>query len=482
MNFVLFMPDQQRADVLGCYSHPVAETPNWNRLAAAGTRFDQCHVQQPLCTPSRCCLMTGWYPHVRGHRTIPHLLGRDDPSLFRTLKEAGYRIEIYGKNDVFNPAHAACAAHVAEHRWGGAAERIYEPGDPEYYTFLQGATPGGETGSSDWPSLQAGLDFLHSPRAQEGPFVLFLPLVMPHPTYSAPEPYHSMYAPEKMALLPPDEGRRPSFHRLIREYRGLDRLEAAVLQQIRAVYLGMTSYVDWMLGQVLEALDGSGLANTTTLIATSDHGDFAGDYGLVEKWSSSFCDAMTRVPLLIRTPGGTAGHVVQEPVEMFDIMATVLELAGLTAQHTHFSQSLCDQLHGAAGDPDRAVFGCGGYNAQETHCLTGTTLDDPLRDPAHVYSPQTRLRLEHPESYARAAAIRTQGWKLVHRPSEVSELYDLVHDPGEQHNLWDAPAARAPQTALLGRLLDRLIQTSDVVPFTGDERQWDPALAREGAG
>ncbi len=478
-NFVIFMPDQQRADVLDCYGGKPCRTPHYDRLATTGTRFDQCHTPQPLCTPARCCMMTGWYPHVRGHRSIPHLLGKDDPSLFRYLKQSGYRVEVYGKNDVFDPGHACLATDIAEHEWGGFPERIYKPGDPEYYSFLQGATPGGPENALDWPSVRSGVDFLRSSRAKEGPFVLFLPLVMPHPTYSAPEPFHSMYNAEDMDLLPPREGLTPSFHPLIRHYRGLDRVDEGVLRKIRAVYLGMTSCVDWMLGEVLDAVDDSGLAESTTVIATSDHGDFAGDYGLVEKWSSSFCDAMTRVPLLIRTPGGKAGHVVADPVELFDIMATVLELSGAKAEHTHFSRSLVPQLHGAAGDPDRAVFGAGGYNPDETHCLTGTLPGDPLQAPENLYSPQTRLRLAHPESYARTACIRTADWKLVHRPTEVSELYDLRHDPGEMQNLWNAPEAQAMKSQLLTRLLDRLIETSDVVPFQPSAREWDLGLSKK---
>ncbi len=477
MNFVIFMPDQQRADVLGCYGHPLASTPNYDRLASEGARFDQCHVQQALCTPSRCSMMTGWYPHVRGHRTIPHLLGRDDPSLLRYLKQAGYRVEIYGKNDVFVPEHARLAAHVAEHRWGGFPQRMYQPGDPEFYSFLQGPTPGDARGCLDWPSVQSALDFLGSARAGERPFVLFLPLVMPHPTYSAPEPFYSMYAAEAMELLPAMDGQAPCFHRLIRQYRGLDKLDEAVFAKIRAVYLGMTSCVDWMLGQVLDALDASGRADETTVIVTSDHGDFAGDYGLVEKWSSAFCDAMTRVPLLIRTPRGKAGHVVPEPVEMFDVMATVLELAGVEARHTHFSQSLCRQLAGSPGEPDRAAFGCGGCNADEIHC-SNPPLNDSLFDPANPNAPHLLLRRDRPESYARAACIRTMDWKLIHRPREMSELYDLRNDPGELHNLWGRPEARQRQAELLGRLLDRLILTSDVIPFEQDGREWDPSLAR----
>ena len=86
----------------------------------------------------------------------------------------------------------------------------------------------------------------------------------------------------------------------------------------------------------------------------------AGNYGLVEKWPNAMDDDIVRVPLLIKTPNGARGHVVNEQVELLDIMATVLELAGIKAEHPHFSQSLVPQLSGSPGDKDRAVFCEGG--------------------------------------------------------------------------------------------------------------------------
>ena len=142
---------------------------------------------------------------------------------------------------------------------------------------------------------------------------------------------------------------------MIRQYRNLEKVDESVLRKIMAVYLGMTSYVDHLLGQLLDALEEAGLSAETAVIAFSDHGDWAGDYGLVEKWPSGLDDALTRVPLIVRMPGGAQGHVVAEPVELFDIVPTTLELAGVEARHTHYARSLVPQLRGAVGDPARAL-------------------------------------------------------------------------------------------------------------------------------
>ncbi len=133
------------------------------------------------------------------------------------------------------------------------------------------------------------------------------------------------------------------------------------MRKIQAVYLGMTGFIDELLGRLLNTLEDAGLAGSTTVSFFSDHGDYAGDYGLVEKWPSACEDIITRVPLVVRTPGGKAGHVVDEPVELFDIMATTLEQAGIEAQHTHFARSYADQLQGAPGDPERIAYTEGGY-------------------------------------------------------------------------------------------------------------------------
>src|SRR5580700_7191897 len=100
-NFIFFMPETLRAESIGCYGHPLVRTPNLDRLASEGTRFTDCHVQNTVCGPSRCSLMTGWPVHVRGHRSLYYFLRPDEPNLLRYLKEDGYDVYFFGKNDVF---------------------------------------------------------------------------------------------------------------------------------------------------------------------------------------------------------------------------------------------------------------------------------------------------------------------------------------------------------------------------------------------
>lgn len=471
MNFILFNPDEMRAQSVGCYGHPNAVTPNIDRLATEGTRFDQCHVQHTVCSPSRCSFMRGWYPHTAGHRTLWHLLRPHEPNLLRYLKQNGYDVHWWGKNDLL--ARDSFAESVTSFQAPGRGFHGRNPfpkDDPRYYSFLSEAYSGLVEEHCDYASVQGAIDFLQSKPSK--PFALYLPLGFPHCPYSAPTHWHDRISPGALPpLLPVVESGKPRYHKLIRETRRLDELDEHTFRKINAVYLGMIGFIDELLGRLLDTLERTGLSKNTTVLFFSDHGDYAGDYGLVEKWPSGLEDVLTRVPLIIRAPGAAAGHVVREPVELFDLMATVLELAGIKPAHTHFARSLVPQLQGEAGDPDRAVFAEGGYDPHERHCFEGKEVaGDIPDDPAHIYYPKGKAQQDHPEAICRCAMIRTATHKLIHRPGEVSELYDLRTDPGELQNLHGRPAQQEVQRALERRLLDWYTHTSDVVPLDVDFR------------
>ncbi|HEX5414915.1 MAG TPA: sulfatase/phosphatase domain-containing protein, partial [Chloroflexota bacterium] len=157
--------------------------------------------------------------------------------------------------------------------------------------------------------------------------------------------------------------------------------------------------------------------------------------------------------------------------ELFDLTPTVLELAGIARRHTHFARSLVPQLRGEPGDPGRAAFAEGGYDPYEPHCFEGHEGGEQwLRAPGHIYAPKVSLQQSEPRSVCRATMIRTLTHKLVRRPRDVSELYDLQNDPDETRNLYNHPAYTAVQRDLELRLLDWHIQTADVTPFDENPR------------
>jgi arylsulfatase A-like enzyme len=466
-NFLLFMPETLRAESIACYGHPLVKTPNLDRLAGQGVRFTQCHVQNTVCGPSRCSLMTGWPVHVRGHRSLYYFLHQDEPNLFRYLREGGYDVYWYGKNDLLAPE--SFPDSVTE--WGSRRGRgtgqanPWPQDDPHFYSFLYG--PGGDRrDTSDYANVEAAIKILE--RESSRPFCIYLPLGFVHPPFTAPADFHNMYDPAKVPPLRPiDLPKKPNFYEAIRRTRRLDKLTDADFRKIQAVYLGMISYSDWLLGELLEALERTRHTEDTAVFVFSDHGEWGGDYGLVEKWPSACDGVLEHVPLLARVPGVRAGHVSTEIVELYDIMATVLELAGIEAQHTHFARSLIPQLRGERGDPQRAAFCEGGYNVYEPQCF------EPVADyasPTNIYYPKIQLQNKTPETITRATAIRMRDYKLVARPDGQSELYDLRKDPQELHNVYGDRAYASQQEGLHARMLDWYIRTADVAPKKHDPR------------
>lgn len=218
----------------------------------------------------------------------------------------------------------------------------------------------------------------------------------------------------------------------------------------------------------------------TALVFSSDHGDYAGDYHAVEKYPCALDDVLTRVPLIVRVPGGARGVRVAAPVQTLDLFATLLELAGVNASardRTH-SVSLLPAVMGAvpAGWAPRP------YASSEGGYAPGTAEMEPLdpaqastyADPKNLYFPRGREELT-PGHCDRVVMLRNLTAKLVYRASGVSELYDLAADPLELMNVHDQPAYAGLQAALTRDLLAFMVSTSDVTPAWEDDRSAPPS-------
>jgi arylsulfatase A-like enzyme len=466
-NLILCMADELRAESIACYGHPLVKTPNLDKLASEGVRFAQCHVQNPVCEPSRCSFLTGWPVHVRGHRSLYYSLHADEPNLFRYLKEAGYDVYWFGKNDLLAPESFAASVTSAGPGSGPTmfTKNLYKRDDPRYYAFLW-EKGGDRRDTSDYANVASAAAIMARP--VDKPFCIFLPLIYPHPPYSAPADFQGLYPP---ASLPPlrsfTNAGLPSFHKALRARMHLDRLTDADFREVQSVYLGMVTYADWVLGELLAAIDKTNRAGDTALFYFSDHGDYAGDYGLVEKWPNAMHDPLTHIPLLARGPGFAAGHVVPEIVELYDVMATCLEMAGIPARHTHFARSLVPQLKGQPGDSSRAAFCEGGYNTNEPQCFEPL---DQFSSPDNPYYPKVALQNEQPATVTRSSMIRTLRHKLVYRPDDRSEFYDLTKDPRELHNVFGHSGYRKAQDDLFYQLMNWYVRTSDVASKQIDPR------------
>jgi arylsulfatase A-like enzyme len=485
-HIVIFNPDQWRGDVLGHMGNPAAVTPNLDECVRTdAVSFQNAFCQNPVCTPSRCSFMTGWYPHVRGHRTMYHMLRSDEPVLLKTLKDAGYFVWWGGKNDLvpgqlgyedychvkYNPERPTYPNLHSLQDWRG------ETGSDTYYSFYHGRLEKDDDEDvyydGDWANVLGAIDFIKD-APQDQPLCIYLPLGYPHPPYAVEDPFYSMIdrsnIPPRLPA-PVEWAGKPSILKGIQEGQNLKGWSEERWTELRATYYGMCARVDHQFGMLIEALREAGLYNDTAVFLFSDHGDFTGDYGLVEKTQNTFEDCLTRVPFLIKPPAWVPARprVSEALVELIDFPATVEALTGIAPQHTHFGRSLLLVL---AGETDRhrdAVFCEGGRLHDEVHCMELESTS--FQNPGGLYYPRMAIQRSEGPEHTKATMCRTEDYKYVRRLYESDELYDLRADPGELHNRIDDPALGSVLSELKERLLTFYLETCDVVPHDADRRR-----------
>lgn len=492
---IIVNPDQWRADVMGHHGNPAAQTPNldaWVRNDAVSFRNAFC--QNPVCTPSRCSFMSGWYPHVRGHRTMHHMMHPDEPVLLKTLKDNGYFVWWGGKNDLvpgqngwadFCDVKYDAAAAGVPLRPMFANDRVAqwrgEPGSDTYYSFLAGRL---ETGNGepyydrDWANVLGAVTQIRdwgkhtADGAESRPLCIYLPITYPHPPYAVEEPWFSGVDRDALPRrIPADPAGKPTILNGIRERQRLQTWPEERWNELRATYYGMCARVDHQFGLIVEALRESGLYDDSAVFFFSDHGDFTGDYGLVEKTQNTFEDCLTNVPLIVKPPANVAAkpRISEALVELVDFPATVEDLTGIAPRHTHFGRSLLPVIAGATDEHRDAVFCEGGRLRGERQAMELESTS--ALEPEGLYWPRVSLQTGSGPEHTKAAMCRTAEAKYVRRLYESDELYDLRTDPREERNVIDDPAYAGVRAALADRLLTWYQETADAVPMTPDERE-----------
>jgi arylsulfatase A-like enzyme len=467
--------------------NPGAVTPNLDALVQEdAVSFRNAFCQNPVCTPSRCSFMTGWYPHVAGHRTMFHMLRPHEPVLLKSLKDAGYFVWWGGKNDLVpaqNSLEPYCnVSYVPEERpkpfW--EMNRVQEwrgPKDSDtYFSFYVGKQTlmKGEEFyyDPDWAWVLGAIDFIKS-APKDQPFCIYLPLVYPHPPYGVEDPWYSIIDTAKVpprVPSPEDWSLKPSILRGIAERQRLQTWSEERWQELRRTYYGMCARVDHQLGLIVKALKEAGSYDDTAIFLFADHGDFTGDYGIVEKTQNTFEDCLTNVPFIVKPPKDVPIQpgVRDALVELIDMPATVEALTGVAPQHTHFGKSLLPVIAGEVEEHRDAVFCEGGRLHGETHCME---LESNISNEAlNLYYPRLILQRQEGPEHTKAVMCRTKQYKYVRRFYESDELYDLTADPGEQVNRIHDPALQEALLRMKERLLDFYLETGDVVPHDADKR------------
>jgi arylsulfatase A-like enzyme len=467
-NILLFMTDQQRAHSIGAFGSPWAQTPHWDALAAQGIRFEQAYSQHSACSQSRISMMTGRYPHVLGHRTLDHLLKPHEQNLLSILRGTGYHVAWAGiRGDTFAPGGTAAATDffgfLVKPSLEAVAEshrEVFPPGHPFRHAHYRGQIPRDIGPDFDEAAVQTATTLLDQGLPE--PFVLVVTLFAPHPPFATTDPWFSLHDRSDMPSPIQPQPRKPQFMAALRERSGLDRLDHDDWAEIAATYAGMVSRVDDHLGRIMAALEQAGAGNRTVTVLFTDHGEYLGDFGLVEKWPSGLDDCLVRSPLVIAGPGVREGEVCSGMVEMVDILPTLCELAEVEVSHSQFGRSLVPLLSGGTDQHREAAFTEGGFRLDEA----------PQNEllAAYPYDIKTSLMREEPELVGRAAAVRTTNWTYVYRTYELDELYDRRADPFELSNLAEVTQYTDVRNEMRDRLLQWLVETSDVIPDGRDPR------------
>ncbi|WP_328635361.1 sulfatase-like hydrolase/transferase [Streptomyces sp. NBC_00356] len=470
-NFLFFIPDQLRADAVGAFGNPHVRTPHVDALAARGARFDNAYVQHPVCSPSRASFLTGWYPHTNGHRTLTHLLKPWEPNVLRSLKESGYHVAWPGmRGDTFAPG----ATELSVDEYGYGVTPITSPtpvtrdtwpgGDTRARLYYRGRPPVDEQRvDADEATIRTAERWLADPPVDR-PWVLFVPLIAPHCPFEIEEPWFSMHNRDALPLPVPaadDGSREPAFMQAIRERFGIEDTSADMWREITATYYGMISRMDDQLGRLIKVLRDSGTDDNTVTFFFADHGEYLGDYGLIEKWPSAMHPCITRDPLIISGGGLPAGQSTDAMVELIDIVPTILDLAQAQPSHSHFGRSLLPLLHDPSIPHRQYAFTEGGFSTAE---------EPQLESAGFPYDLKAALQHEQPELVGRAIAVRDHEWTFVWRLYEQPELYHRPSDPHERINIAGQAEHAGVESRMERAVLCWLADTSDVIPAQEDPR------------
>ena len=444
-NILVFFTDQQRWDTCGCYrtvpvahdphGNPVCMTPNLDRMADRGVRFDLAFTCQPVCGPARACIQTGRYATEVGVHTNHRMLPRGQDTLARALSRNGYEVGYLGKWHLasFGPKDGPDdfrTRPVPPDRRGGYTDFWLASDVLEFTSHsYDGHMFDSEGRRRDFPAGRYRVDaqtdwlleYLDS-RTRERPFFMFCSYIEPHHQND----HHHFEGPH---------GCRERFAHFdvpgdLVDTEGDWRDEYPD-------YLGCIHKLDESLGRVLARLEDLGLAENTLVIFTSDHGcHFRTRNG---EYKRSCHDACIRIPCVIRGPGFDGGEVVRELVSLIDLAPTILHSAGVAPGAAMRGRDL-RLLTGAAPSPWREeVF----LQISESHC---------------------------------GRAIRTRRWKYsVRAPGKTGAdpdsasyvedcLYDLDHDPNERDNLVTDPSLVETRAGLAVRLKRCMAEAGERVP------------------
>jgi uncharacterized sulfatase len=440
MNFVFIMTDTQNKSMVGAYGNPDVDTPNLDRLAAEGIRFDNAYTACPLCTPARGALFSGLHPQVNGawaNRLTPL---KSVALMGEIFTNFGYRTAYTGKWHLDGIGYWGDgeADGGFESKWWYDGKNYTDDLEHEfkYYTGCKTAEDLREHGFTEenvWAHRVSdrAVDFLET--VGDEPFVLAVSFDEPHSPFVTPPEYWEQWEDKEIPEPPNYYAPLDDKPGLQQSRRGNERPWSEVSKRLTKFY-ACNSYVDREIGRVIDAVDAHH-AEDTIIVYTTDHGDMLGAHGLWSKGPMMY-DEITNIPFIIRVPDGPKNAVSKAPASHVDVIPTFLDYAG---------KEIPERLHGVSLRP------------------TLEDPDQPSRDTLMVS--WNRFGIEH-DTFGEFYPIRciTDGrYKLVVNLLETDEFYDRQEDPQERRNLINATETAEIRNALHRALIDEMERIQD--PF-----------------
>ena len=416
-NILYIMSDDHAAHAISAYGSRINQTPNLDRLAKEGMRFDRVFAVNSICTPSRATILTGKYSHLNGVPVFNRFDGAQ-PTVAKYLQAAGYHTGMFGK------------WHLESDPTGFDQWTIL-PGQGSYFNpaLLEPAGRRVIRGYVTDIITDLAIEFLKN-RPKDQPFFLMCHHKAPHRNWQPDDPHKAMFAnrhiPEPATLRDDGAGRADAIRECTQKV--LENLNSndtkgpppadlagdALLQwkyqRYMQDYLACVQSVDDNVGRLLDYLDQAGLAANTIVIYTSDQGFFLGDHGLFDK--RFMYEESIRMPFLVRWPGVTQPGSIQTAMAINpDFAPTFLECAGQTVPADMQGRSLVPLLKGGHPADWRTSWYYRYYHDPGDH--------------------NTRAHY----------GVRTDTHKLIYFwKKDQWEMYDLVKDPAELHNIYQDPA------------------------------------------
>lgn len=379
-NLVILTIDTLRADHIGCYGYHRDTSPNIDRLASEGIRFDQVYAQRGLTWPSLTSIMTALYPKTHGIRANQLPLNPEVITLAEILKNEGYKTGAFLANYFF------------------ASNRGFD------------IKKGGEIGDLDKQVTRHALDWLSGINPENDRFFLWLHQKNPHMPHEPPEPFTNMFDSTYTGTI---DG---SWIKVDSLYLNQMDLSERDFEHLVALYDAEIRSSDAYLQKILNKLRKMGVEDNTLVVFASDHGEELYEHNKYFYHSCSIYDSVLRIPLVFKFPGVLPENkVVESQVESIDIIPTVLDLMKMPLRDDFEGRSLMPYLFGNGVDESRQVF------AERTASILAT------RTPQwkYIYNPDEY----HPDCVSRRYS---NGFPYY---IGAEELYDIQNDPGETSNL-----------------------------------------------